>query len=104
MVPTFWDETRVLVDRVGELLVTARRKGEEWYLGGLSAGESKTVEIPLSFLGAQNYTAQIWKDAPESEKNPNEIRVEQTSAGKQQALKIFIAADGGFASRFSPTK
>ncbi|HLJ56783.1 MAG TPA: glycoside hydrolase family 97 catalytic domain-containing protein, partial [Chthonomonadaceae bacterium] len=34
-VPTYWDETRVLTGDVGELLVTARRKGTAWYVGGM---------------------------------------------------------------------
>ena len=34
-VPTWWDETRVLVGVVGEVLITARRKGRTWYVGGM---------------------------------------------------------------------
>ena len=51
MVPTWWNETRVLEARIGELLVTARRKDKTWYVGGISAGPSRTVELPLKFLG-----------------------------------------------------
>ena len=37
----WWDDTKVLVGEVGELLVTARRKGKAWYLGGMSAKRAR---------------------------------------------------------------
>jgi alpha-glucosidase len=49
-VPTWWDETRVPIARVGELLVTARRSGRTWYLGGLSAKAMPNIRVPLTFL------------------------------------------------------
>src|SRR6478735_7982385 len=61
-VPTWWDETRVLVDEIGRTLVTARRKGNNWYLGGISAGPAREIELPLNFLSTQPYAATIWAD------------------------------------------
>ena len=35
-VPTVWDETRVLDAKMGEYIVTARRKGNDWFIGGIT--------------------------------------------------------------------
>ncbi|MDA0752695.1 MAG: glycoside hydrolase family 97 C-terminal domain-containing protein, partial [Verrucomicrobia bacterium] len=70
-VPTWWDETRVLQTEVGELLIVARRKGRDWYLGGMSGSQSHQIKIPMTFLGLGKWKATIWGDATDSETNPN---------------------------------
>jgi len=39
----------VLAGQIGEVLVTARRKGDTWYLGGMSAKNARNLDLPLSF-------------------------------------------------------
>ena len=36
VVPTTWDETRVLDGRIGEYVVIARRHGSDWYVGAIT--------------------------------------------------------------------
>src|SRR5262249_14732593 len=72
-VPTWWDETRVLAAKVGELLITARRRGQTWYVGGMGAKRGVKVDLPLTFLGPTQYAATIWKDTPSSGTNPNRL-------------------------------
>ena len=54
LVPTWWDETRVLSTEIGALLVTARRKGQTWYIGGMSAGPPRDLELPLDSSAQKN--------------------------------------------------
>ena len=103
LVPTWWDETRVLVGEVGEILVTARRKGKTWYLGGLSAKGPRDLDLPLSFLGAGRYTAKIWKDATDSQTKPNHLVTEILRVSGGDKLKVQIALDGGFVAQLTPT-
>ena len=35
-VPTVWDETKVLYAKIGEYGVIARKKGDEWFIGGIN--------------------------------------------------------------------
>jgi alpha-glucosidase len=104
LVPTWWDETRVLVGEIGEVLVTARRKGQVWYLGGISARRARDLELPLSFLGKGRYTARLWKDAPEAETEPNRLATETRSVSSRDSLKIHFALDGGFVAQLEPAK
>lgn len=101
-VPTWWDETRVLIGEVGEVLVTARRKGNTWYVGGLSTKRPREVEVPLSFLAPGKYTAKIWKDAPEADSDPNKLRTETRRVSADASLKLGLALDGGFAAQIEP--
>ena len=103
LVPTWWDETRVLVGGVGEILVTARRRGKTWYLGGLSAKGPRELDLPLSFLGAGHYTAKIWKDATDSEADPNRLATETLRVSSSERLKVRVALDGGFVAQLTST-
>jgi alpha-glucosidase len=100
-VPTWWDETRVLKGEIGEILVTARRRGDTWYLGGMTGRRGLEMEVPLTILGAESYTAQTWQDAPDSAAHPNHLVTStfQVAAGKP--LKLSLAAGGGFVARIA---
>jgi alpha-glucosidase len=104
IVPTWWDETRVLEGKVGELLVTARRKGKTWYLGCMSAKQPHDLTLPLSFLGAGQYQADLWKDAPDAEVDPNHLTTERATLSREDTLKVHVALDGGFVARLAPAR
>lgn len=102
LVPTWWDETRVLTGEPGEALVTARRKGRTWYLGGMTAKQTRDLTLPLSFLGAGQYTLKVWKDAPDADTNPNHLTIESLSTRAGDSLKVRTAVDGGFVAQLTP--
>ena len=101
-VPTWWDETRVLEGKPGEVLVTARRKGQTWYLGGMSAKQPRDLNLGLGFLAAGNYDMEIWKDAPDAETEPNHLATETSKVSATGTLGIHLALDGGFVARIRP--
>jgi len=103
-VPTWWDETHVLRDEVGHLLVVARRKESKWYLGGMSAGPAREIALPLSFLSAGRYDAHIWKDDRAALDNPNALATETVRFSNGDSLNVAIALDGGFAVELVPVK
>jgi alpha-glucosidase len=103
IVPTYWDETRVLVGEVGEVLVTARRKGRTWYIGGMSAKKKRSLALPLTFLGKGHYKAKVWKDSLESEADPNRLASSSFSASSKDTLRVNVAVDGGFVAQLTPT-
>lgn len=54
-IPTVWDQTIVLDGKMGEYCVTARRKGNDWYIGGITNWTARDITIDLSFLPDGDY-------------------------------------------------
>jgi alpha-glucosidase len=110
-VPTDWEDSVVLQGAVADFAVTARKEkqhrhysGDDWYLGGVTDENARTVTVPLDFLDAERtYEAQIYRDAKETDwgKNPYAIVIEKRMVTAQDALTIRMAASGGFAVRFN---
>jgi alpha-glucosidase len=102
-VPTYWDETRVLSGDIGESLVTARRRGKDWYVGCLSTHRPRQVSLPLSFLGRGRYQLTLWKDAPDAASNPNHLDLATQWVTTKTTLAIDVAEDGGFVAQLIPS-
>nr|WP_049911169.1 glycoside hydrolase family 97 catalytic domain-containing protein [Halorubrum lipolyticum] len=49
-----WDETRVVGAAIGDSLAIARRHGEEWYVGVMTDGDGRALDVPLEFLAPGN--------------------------------------------------
>ncbi len=103
LVPTWWDETRILASEIGSYIVTARRKGKTWYVGVMTSKKFNSLSLPLSFLGNGSYSAKLWKDSPETERDPNRLIFESRTVTKSDVLSVPITANGGgFVGQFSP--
>ena len=101
-VPSVWDETRAVAARVGDYVVVARRSGNEWYVGGMTDGTARTVDVPLSFLDGGRWKVTLWKDGPNAERHTEDLSVEASEATPADVLKVRMASGGGFAARIQP--
>lgn len=106
-VPADWAESRALAGEVGEYAVFARkdRNSGDWYLGGLTGDEARSVTLDLSFLAeGANYVLELYRDSADAHWNTNpygfEIVEQQVKAG--DTLTVQMAAGGGFAARLVP--
>jgi len=96
-VPTVWDETKVLDAKVGEYIVIARRKGDEWYIGAITNNAARTVNVDYSFLPEGNYSATMFTDAADDATEPNHLNKQIKSLRKTDVSSLQLAAGGGFA-------
>jgi alpha-glucosidase len=97
-VPTTWDETLFVAGEPGEYFVVARRKGEAWYLAGITNWTPREIDVPLGFLGDRECEAKLYVDGSLDESQPNAIRVTEQSATANSSLRISMASGGGFVS------
>ena len=104
LVPTWWDETKVLAGKPGEFLVTARRKGKVWYVGGMSAKQARDLSLPLDFLTKGKYRAKVWQDAADAEIDPNHLATDTLTCSSKDQLKIHFALNGGYVAQFTPVE
>ncbi|HEV2133550.1 MAG TPA: glycoside hydrolase family 97 catalytic domain-containing protein [Terracidiphilus sp.] len=103
-VPVSWDETRVLNGRPGKFITIVRRHGAEWDLGSMTNWESRTIQVPLSFLSEGAYTAQVYEDASDAATNPKNVTVRSIDVAASTKLTLHLAPGGGAAIRFIPKK
>jgi len=95
-VPVAWDDTKFLAGYPGKYVVIARRKGNQWYIGGLSGEESpRELNLDLSFLGSGSYDATIISDGP----RPHSFATQKRPLTARDKLEITIAKYGGFVAQ-----
>jgi alpha-glucosidase len=91
-VPSTWDETRVLHAELGKCLVIARRSGDAWYLGGMTADESRELKLNLDFLDGSGHEADLYLDEAG---DPNQVKRSLTTVVDDH-LQISMPRSGGF--------
>jgi alpha-glucosidase len=100
-VPADWDETRFIAGDTGEYVVLARRKGRNWYVGAMTNETARTIDIPLSFLGATKFTADTWQDGA----TPTDIvSGHRDAVSGSDVLTLNLAASGGATARLRPVR
>jgi len=99
-VPTTWDETRVLQGDIGQFIVTARRKGDTWYIGAMTNEEGRNVEVPLSFLAAGRYDATVWQDGDA----PTTLTRTAQAVTSGDVLTLKLTGSGGGTAIIAPVK
>ena len=103
-VPTVWDDTKVLFAKVGEYGVIARRKGDDWFIGGINANDSRKLDIVFSFLEEERkYSAKIYSDDPLVDTRTH-VRVDSIIIDRNTKLPVNLGQDNGVAMHITPLK
>lgn len=98
-VPVVWDETKVLSAEFGQYVVTAKRKGDVWYIGGMTNGTGRALQLSLDFLSdGRNYTMTSFTDGINADVQAMDYRRTEQSVDKGTKLPIKMARNGGFAA------
>jgi alpha-glucosidase len=101
-VPTVWDETHVLDGQIGQYITTARRSGDQWFVGTMNAVTRRSLEVPLAFLPVgRAYTAHVYADA-RPEGGDRAVRIETQPVTADTVLTADLAANGGQAIWIEP--
>jgi alpha-glucosidase len=101
MVPTTWDQTKVLNAKVGEYITIARKKDEEWYVGAITNRHSRSLDISFDFLPDGEFTAELYMDAADAMFYPNRLKKEIRKVDKDSKISADLAAGGGLAIRIT---
>ncbi len=101
-VPTTWDKTVVPDAFVNEYVAIARRHGDDWYVGAINNSQARDVEIALDFLGKGDYKITLYKDARDTDTNPNHLIKETLTVTAKDKITVPLASDGGAAMHIQP--
>ena len=97
-VPVTWDETKVLYAKVGEAVVVARRKGDKWFIGGITNNEGRTINLDLSFLPAgQSFTLTSFEDGINADRQAMDYKQRESKVNNATQLTIKMVRNGGWA-------
>ena len=96
-IPTVWDETRILQGEIGKFLVTARRKGIKWYIGGLTNWDARNVTLDLSSLIKGERPATLYRDGANATRNATDHVIEEIEIQAKKPFLVHMAPGGGFA-------
>ncbi|WP_319504989.1 glycoside hydrolase family 97 protein [Bacteroides graminisolvens] len=93
-IPTVWDETRVLDGQMGEYIVTARRKGNVWYIGGITNWTERDVTVDFSFLNNASFRGVMFKDGVNAHRSARDYTKKELET--ISPVNIHMAPGGGF--------
>ncbi|GAA0249853.1 glycoside hydrolase family 97 catalytic domain-containing protein [Haladaptatus pallidirubidus] len=91
-VPATWDETRFLRGKPGAEVTLARRSGDEWFIGCITAGPNRTVDVHLDFVDGEREVT-VTRDEGDGETLMCEREV------ASETLSIPVPENGGFVAR-----
>ena len=94
-VPTTWDEICVPNAVFNESIAIARRHGTDWFIGTITNSKPRMETIRLDFLDKGNYLADIYTDASDTDKNPNNLKKETRTVTSTDVLELQLASSGG---------
>ena len=101
-VPTTWDETVALDGKIGSYYAVAKRKGDKWFIGGITAGKEREMEIDLSFLKkGSDYQLTLFTDGVNANKNAIDYKKIAKTVTFTDKIKIKMMKNGGFAGVLS---
>ncbi len=93
ILPTTWDDTRVLTGKIGEHYTVARRKGSDWFIGGITSDSARTLRLQLDFLDpGVKYRATMYRDA-----EGVELEIFHESVSAETTLEEKLVSGGGVA-------
>jgi len=104
-VPVTWDETKILDARVGEYIITAKRKGEKWFIGAMGNDQKHDLKVEAAFLKPNaNYQITLIKDGINADFQAMDFKriVKPIKAG--EIIDINMVKDGGFVAVIEQVK
>ena len=96
--PATCDESQVVHSKIGEHITTARRSGDQWFVGSVINEQGGVLRIPLDFLEkGKTYSVTFYEDAPDTHyiKNRESYRIRKGHVSSTDIVEAKMAAGGG---------
>lgn len=97
LLPTVWDDTRVLEGYPGKYALLARRSESTWFVGALNGDQDRDFSVSLDFLDPDTaYRATIYTDDGDME-TETRVSIESVSVNSGDILVRRLAPQQGMA-------
>ncbi len=102
-VPVNWDETRVVAAEAGQYCVVAKRKGDKWFVGGITNSTERDMQLKLDFLPAgKQYKMTSFKDGVNAHIIAMDYLREESRVSSTSVLPVHMARNGGWCASLEP--
>ena len=96
-IPDIFDETRIIQGLIGHYIISARRYGSDWYVGGQTNWDEREVGFSLDFLSpGESYQATIVCDGLNANHQAEDYMIQRKTLTSKDKLNIKMASGGGF--------
>jgi len=100
-IPTTWDETKILQGKVGEFIITARKKGNNWFIAGLNNSNARTISLNFDFIEKEKFDMTVCSDGVNAHNYGSDYEIRQKNIEYAEKLDISMAPGGGFLIRLT---
>ena len=100
-VPVTWDETVALEAKAGEYAIIAKRKGDKWFIGGMTNNGQTEREfaVKLDFLKKDRaYQMTSFEDGINAGRQAMDYRCKSSQVKNGDVLTVKMVRNGGFAA------
>ena len=100
-VPVTWDETVALEAKAGEYAIIAKRKGDKWFIGGMTNNGQTEREfaVKLDFLKKDRaYQMTSFEDGINAGRQAMDYRCKSSQVKNGDVLTVKMVRTGGFAA------
>ncbi len=102
-VPVNWDETRVVAAEAGQYCVVAKRKGDKWFIGGITNSTERDLKLNFDFLPAgKQYKMTSFKDGVNAHIIAMDYLREESRVSSTSVLPVHMARNGGWCASLEP--
>jgi len=98
-IPSLWDTTVIVDARIGQYIVTARRKGRDWFVGGMTDWTARDLTLSLDFLDGGKFAYTFCRDGVNANRYGSDYVMSSGVTGKSKEWKVHLGPGGGFLLR-----
>ncbi|MGF7233115.1 glycoside hydrolase family 97 protein [Arachidicoccus sp.] len=103
VVPTTFDDTRVLAAKIGKYAMMAKREGKNWYVGAMTNWQSRSLNLSFSFLKpGVCYKAEIYTDGENANIEASQYNYKVVNVTSKTSMVLNLAEGGGAAIYIHP--
>jgi alpha-glucosidase len=100
-IPTVWDETIILSAKVSDHIITARRSGEEWFIGVMGNSKKREFTVDFTFLPEGDFFMESFSDGLNADKYASDYQKTNQKVDAKSVIKLRLAPSGGWVARIT---
>ena len=82
----------------------ARKKGDDWYIGGMTDWTERDVLLSMNFLDEGLYDGTLCMDGINAASYPSDYAIKKINVQNKTMLNVTLAPGGGFVLKLSKKK